>query len=36
MSWLVSQVSEIENNMVGVERIYEYQKLPMEAPLKAS
>jgi len=34
MSWLVSQVSEVETNMVGVERVREYQHVPIEAPLK--
>ncbi len=34
MSFLVSMVSEIETNMVGVERIKEYQEIKEEAPLE--
>ena len=34
MSFLVSMTSEIETNMVGVERIKEYQEIPVEAPLE--
>ncbi len=33
MSYLISQTSEIETNMVGVERIKEYQEIREEAPL---
>ena len=34
LSWLVTQMSEIETNMVGVERIKEYQETTQEAPLE--
>eukprot|EP00094_Tigriopus_californicus_P001437 TCALIF_01392-PA protein Name:"Similar to Abcc1 Multidrug resistance-associated protein 1 (Mus musculus)" AED:0.04 eAED:0.04 QI:0/0.8/0.33/0.83/1/1/6/0/1537 len=34
MSFLVSMTSEIETNMVGVERIMEYQEIIEEAPLE--
>jgi ATP-binding cassette subfamily C (CFTR/MRP) protein 1 len=34
MSYLVTMTSEIETNMVGVERIKEYQEIEEEAPLE--
>ena len=34
LSFLVTMVSEVETNMVGVERIKEYQEIQEEAPLK--
>eukprot|EP00095_Tigriopus_kingsejongensis_P007287 maker-scaffold313_size211302-snap-gene-0.9 protein:Tk07287 transcript:maker-scaffold313_size211302-snap-gene-0.9-mRNA-1 annotation:"multidrug resistance-associated protein 1 isoform x4" len=34
MSFLVSMTSEIETNMVGVERVREYQEIPTEAALE--
>ena len=34
MSFLVSMTSEIETNMVGVERVKEYQEIDEEAPLE--
>ena len=34
MSFLVAQTSEIETNMVGVERVKEYQEIKEEAPLE--
>ena len=33
LSYLVTMVSEVETNMVGVERIKEYQEITEEAPL---
>jgi len=33
LSYLVSMASEVETNMVGVERIKEYQEIVEEAPL---
>lgn len=34
LSYLVTMVSEVETNMVGVERIKEYQEITEEAPLE--
>ncbi len=34
LSYLVTMVSEVETNMVGVERVKEYQEITEEAPLK--
>lgn len=34
LSYLVTMISEVETNMVGVERIKEYQEIIEEAPLK--
>ncbi len=33
LSYLVSMASEVETNMVGVERVKEYQEIVEEAPL---
>ena len=32
MNWMVRQYSEIESNIVSVERLKEYVELPQEAP----
>jgi len=32
LNWVVRQVTEVENNIVSVERVLEYARLPSEAP----